>query len=193
MKLQFFSLVFALTTFSCGDSNKELYQITDDFVESLYTKYESYGTNTGKFTPGTMDDPQYMMQLAFTRLRQRYPSMTDDFDKFKEGMLYDQAARDWAYRQLSKGYGAEDLTQERFNKTILNYEELGEYHTKFTSDGEYKVMPTGRLINVSIERAADSKEYEELVEDLKEHYEGNSRVNDVFINKLGTIMIDCRN
>ena len=35
--------------------------------------------------------------------------------------------------------------------------------------------------------------YKELENDLKEHYKNDKRVNDVFINNAGTIMIDCRN
>ncbi|MBR2250391.1 MAG: ABC transporter [Prevotella sp.] len=41
---------FALT--SC-DGNRELYELTDEFVSSLYTRYESYGILGG------MDDTKY--------------------------------------------------------------------------------------------------------------------------------------
>ena len=66
-------------------------------------------------------------------------------------------------------------------------------HTKTTSDGLYTIMPVGRLINVKILKAVESEDYEELKQDLKDHYEGNPKVNDVYICQAGTIMIDCRN
>lgn len=99
---------------SCGEiKNRELYKITDKFVESLYTEYESYGIIGGK--------------------------------------------------------------------------------EEYTPDKEFKVMPIGRLINVRIEKVASDKEYEDLLEELQSHYEGNSRVNKVYRCQAGTIMIDCRN
>lgn len=97
------------------DPNTELYQITDGFVESLQTTYQSYGMFGGK-----------------------------------------------------------------------------EY-TKYTKDGLYKIMPTGRLINVRIEKSVNDSEYEKLKNELKEHYRNNINVNDVYICGGGTIMIDCRN
>ena len=100
---------------SCSPSKKELYGITDSFVESLETTYDSYGILGGK------------------------------------------------------------------------------EHTKLTSDGLYQVMPVGRLINVKILKAVNDDVYKELEADLKNHYKNDKRVNDVYINKAGTIMIDCRN
>ncbi len=66
-------------------------------------------------------------------------------------------------------------------------------HTQYTKDGEYKVSPTGRLINVRIEHYADSKEYEELRKALEKHYSDDYRVNEVYRCNGGTLMIDCRN
>jgi hypothetical protein len=54
-------------------------------------------------------------------------------------------------------------------------------------------MPIGRLINVKILKIVKEDYYKELENDLKEHYKNDKRVNDVFINNAGTIMIDCRN
>ncbi|CCG54161.1 Probable lipoprotein precursor [Flavobacterium indicum GPTSA100-9 = DSM 17447] len=71
---------------------------------------------------------------------------------------------------------------------ILGYSE----NAKTTSDGLYTITPIGRLINVKILKAVEKEEYEDLKEDLKNHYEGNTKVNDVYICKAGTIMIDCR-
>lgn len=62
-----------------------------------------------------------------------------------------------------------------------------------TSDGLYQISPIGRLINVKILKAVGKDEYEDLREDLEDHYKGDSRVNDVYISNAGTIMIDCRN
>lgn len=112
-KLIFISLLFLIA--SCSPSKKELYGLTDSFVESLQTTYDSYG--------------------------------------------------------------------------ILG----GEAHKKLTSDGQYQVMPIGRLINVKILKVVSDDIYKDLKEDLKSHYKNDKRVNDVYINKGGTIMIDCRN
>lgn len=100
---------------SCSPSKKELYGITDSFVESLQTTYDSYGILGGK------------------------------------------------------------------------------EHIKTTSDGQYQVMPVGRLINVKILKVVSDDVYKDLKEDLKNHYKADKRVNDVYINNGGTIMIDCRN
>lgn len=83
---------------------------------------------------------------------------------------------------------------EKLQSTYQSYGMLGgmEY-TKYTKDKEYKVFPMGRLINVRIERYADDDEYEDLRKALESHYSGDSRVNQVYRNNAGTIMIDCRN
>lgn len=54
-------------------------------------------------------------------------------------------------------------------------------------------MPSGRLIIVKFLDAADNKNYTELKEDLSDHYSGDKRVNEVYINQGGTVVIDCRN
>lgn len=64
---------------------------------------------------------------------------------------------------------------------------------KITSDNRYQVMPTGRLIIVKFLNATDNKNYDELKEDLTDHYSGDKRVNDVYMNQGGTVVIDCRN
>lgn len=69
----------------------------------------------------------------------------------------------------------------------------GKEHIKLTSDEKYQVMPVGRLINVKILKDVSNNDYKELQEDLKSHYKNDKRVNDVYINSIGTIMIDCRN
>lgn len=87
-----------------------------------------------------------------------------------------------------------DAFVESLETTYESYGLFGSTeHAKTTSDGLYTIMPVGRLINVKILKAVESKDYEELKQDLKDHYEGNPKVNDVYICQAGTIMIDCRN
>ena len=112
-KIIYFLIVAFLV--GCSPSKKELYGITDSFIESLQTTYDSYG--------------------------------------------------------------------------ILG----GREHIKTTSDGQYQVMPVGRLINVKILKVVNDDVYKDLEEDLKSHYKDDKRVNDVYRNNGGTIMIDCRN
>lgn len=86
-----------------------------------------------------------------------------------------------------------DFFVESLNTTYKSYGVLGvSENAKTTSDGLYTITPIGRLINVKIQKVVESEEYEELKEDLKAYYEGNTKVNDVYICKAGTIMIDCR-
>lgn len=107
-------LISMVFLFASCSGRSELYEVTDKFVESLYTTYESYGLQGSKF-----------------------------------------------------------LT--------------------ITKDKKYQVMPTGRLINVKILEYVNTKEYINLMNDLNSHYHGNKKVKDVYINGLGTVMIDCRN
>ncbi len=87
-----------------------------------------------------------------------------------------------------------DFFVESLHTTYKSYGILGfSENAKTTSDGLYTITPIGRLINVKILKAVEKEEYEELKEDLKDHYEGNTKVNDVYICNAGTIMIDCRN
>ena len=114
MKKLLMILVCATILLGCSLSKKELYQLTDYFVESLETSYESYGL-------------------------------------------------------------------------------IGLKHTKTTESGLYKVTPMGRLINVKILEVVENDVYDDLKDDLKSHYRNDKRVNNVYINQGGTIMIDCRN
>ena len=110
-------LLLIITVFlfmSCSHSKKELYKITDSFIESLDTEFESYG-----------------MQ--------------------------------------------------------------GEKYSKKTTDGKYRVMPIGRMINIKIMEVVENGTYKNLRDDLTSHFEDDNRVNKVYINRGGTIMVDCRN
>lgn len=90
-------------------------------------------------------------------------------------------------------YKETDAFVESLQTTFESYGMDGLEYAKTTSDGLYTVMPMGRLINVKIEKAVEDMVYEELRKDLEKHYKNDTRVNNVYINKVGTIMIDCRN
>lgn len=110
-----FVLMIILGLTSCSFNKSELFKITDSFVESLSTSYQSYGIFDGK------------------------------------------------------------------------------EHAKTTSDGLYQVMPIGRLINVKILKAVNDDIYKDLEKNFISHYKKDKRVNKVYINNGGTIIIDCRN
>lgn len=94
----------------------------------------------------------------------------------------------------SELYKETDFFVESLHTTYESYGILGGTdHTKTTSNKLYTITPIGRLINVKIQKVAEPGEYEELEQALKDHYKGNSKVNDVYICKAGTVMIDCRN
>jgi len=91
-------------------------------------------------------------------------------------------------------YGLTDSFVDSLQTTYDSYDMLGgKEHIKTTTDGQYQVMPIGQMINVKILKVVSNDVYKELEEDLKSHYKGDKRVNDVYINNAGTIMIDCRN
>ena len=56
----------------------------------------------------------------------------------------------------------------------------------------YSVTPVGRLINIKIDGYVPDTEYEDLRTSLEKHYQGDIRVNEVYVTKLGTIVVDCR-
>ena len=69
----------------------------------------------------------------------------------------------------------------------------GSKYAETTTDRLYTVTPIGRLVNVKIQKVVSNKEYESLRKGLEKHYKNDSRVNKVYINQGGTIMVDCRN
>jgi hypothetical protein len=90
-------------------------------------------------------------------------------------------------------YQHTDYFVESLQTTYTSYGALGGMdHMKYTEDGKYQIFPMGRLINVKILQEVPLSEYEELREDLENHYEGDSRVNQVYICAAGTVMVDCR-
>lgn len=87
-----------------------------------------------------------------------------------------------------------DALVQSLETTYESYGLLGgKDHSKTTSDGLYTITPIGRLINVKIQKVVGDEEYESLRKSLEKHYKNDSRVNKVYINQGGTIMIDCRN
>lgn len=111
-------------------------------------------------------------------------SCTKVIDELKESItpnkeLYEKT--DFFVKQLYTTY-------QSYGITAINT------HVEYTSNGKYKIAPIGRLINVRIEDPSTTiKDYEDLKKDLKRYYKNNSRVNNVYICRGGTIMIDCRN
>ena len=91
-------------------------------------------------------------------------------------------------------YSITDEFVEKLQSSYISYGLLGGVdETKYTENKEYKVFPIGRMINVRIEHYADDDEYESLRKALDYHYSNDSRVNRVYRNRAGSIMIDCRN
>ena len=81
------------------------------------------------------------------------------------------------------------------NQLSTKYESYGLQglsEKEYTKDYKYSATPVGRLIIVKIEDYAPSKEYEGLRKALERHYRNDTRVNKVYINQGGTIVIDCR-
>ena len=90
-----------------------------------------------------------------------------------------------------------EITDGFVENLETKYESYGVFggldYTKYTKDKEYQVTPMGRMIIVKIQHYADADEYESLRKALESHYSGDSRVNQVYRNQGGTLMIDCRN
>jgi uncharacterized protein (DUF1919 family) len=76
---------------------------------------------------------------------------------------------------------------------VYSYGIFGPLHyEKFTSNGNYKIAPVGRLVNVRIEKEHDQSDYEDLAKKLRDRYKNNPNVKDVYISNGGTLIIDCR-
>lgn len=90
-------------------------------------------------------------------------------------------------------YQHTDKFVELLETTYKSYGMQGFDDAKTTSDGLYKITPIGRLINVKIEKVVPDEDYEKLRSALERRYKKDKRVNQVYINQGGTIMIDCRN
>ena len=90
-------------------------------------------------------------------------------------------------------YEQTDYFVEQLSTTYQSYGLQGLSKKRTTEDGKYSATPIGRLIIVKIEEYVPDKEYEALRKDLELHYKNDRRVNQVYINQGGTVVIDCRN
>lgn len=90
-------------------------------------------------------------------------------------------------------YEQTDYFVEQLSSTYQSYGLQGLSEKRTTKDGKYSVIPMGRLIIVKIEEYVPDDKYESLRKDLERHYKKDSRVNRVYINQGGTVVIDCRN
>ena len=90
-------------------------------------------------------------------------------------------------------YEHTDFFVDQLSTTYQSYGLQGLSEKKTTKDGKYSATPMGRLIIVKIEDYVSDDKYESLRKDLERHYKNDYRVNRVYINQGGTIVIDCRN
>ena len=90
-------------------------------------------------------------------------------------------------------YEHTDYFVDQLSTTYQSYGLQGLSEKQTTKDSKYSVTPMGRLIIVKIEDYVPDKEYESLRKDLERHYKRDNRVNRVYINQGGTVVIDCRN
>lgn len=90
-------------------------------------------------------------------------------------------------------YEQTDYFVEQLSSTYQSYGLQGLSEKRMTKDGKYSATPMGRLIIVKIEEYVPDEKYEALRKDLERHYKKDSRVNRVYINQGGTVVIDCRN
>ena len=96
-------------------------------------------------------------------------------------------------RSRSNLYEHTDYFVDQLSTTYQSYGLQGLSEKKTTKDSKYSVTPMGRLIIVKIEDYVSDDKYESLRKDLERHYKKDRRVNRVYINQGGTVVIDCRN
>lgn len=86
-----------------------------------------------------------------------------------------------------------DFFVNNLNTTVGNYSIFeSEEKAIITKDKKYRIAPVGRLINVKLIEYSNDSVYESLNHFLNNHYSKDDRVNKVYINAGGTIMVDCR-
>ena len=90
-------------------------------------------------------------------------------------------------------YKQTDFFVDKLSTTYQSYGLQGLSEKRTTEDGKYSATPVGRLIIVKIEEYVSDDKYESLRKDLERHYKNDRRVNRVYINQGGTVVIDCRN
>lgn len=90
-------------------------------------------------------------------------------------------------------YEHTDYFVNQLSTTYQSYGLQGLSEKRTTKDHKYSVTPMGRLIIVKIEEYVPDEKYESLRKSLEKRYRRDSRVNKVYINQGGTVVIDCRN
>lgn len=91
-------------------------------------------------------------------------------------------------------YNETDVLVQSLDTTYESYGIFGGKEQSVTiNDVMYTIKPIGRLINVKIQKLVSDEEYEKLRKKFEQHYKNDDRVNEVYICKAGTVMIDCRN
>ena len=90
-------------------------------------------------------------------------------------------------------YEQTDYFVDQLSTTYQSYGLRGPSEKRTTKDGKYSATPMGRLIIVKIEEYVSDDKYKSLRKDLERHYKNDHRVNRVYINQGGTVVIDCRN
>jgi len=105
------------------------------------------------------------------------------------------ARKEEIYKEsFKKLYKETDAFVQSLDTTYESYGVFGgTAHSVAINEVTYTIKPIGRLINVKIQKVVSADEYEKLRADLEKHYENDVRVNEVYICKAGTVMIDCRN
>lgn len=86
-----------------------------------------------------------------------------------------------------------DFFVDKLYTEYENYDAFGKQRVYLTSGQlKFSVAPMGRLINVKYEEVVPNEEYIKLKFILEKYYENDTRVNSVYINNAGTLMVDCR-
>ena len=86
-----------------------------------------------------------------------------------------------------------DLTDQAIHEVCMSTSIFDLPPQKFTEDGNYQIIPIGRMVAVKILSEGHTyNDYESLMKNLKKHYKDNSVIHGIYINNGGTITIDCR-
>ena len=86
-----------------------------------------------------------------------------------------------------------DLTDQAIHEVCMSTSIFDLPPQKFTEDGNYQIIPIGKMVAVKIlSDGHDYNDYESLLKNLKKHYKNNYVINGIYINNGGTITIDCR-
>lgn len=86
-----------------------------------------------------------------------------------------------------------ELTDQAVHEVCMSTSILPLPPQKYTDDGNYHIIPIGRMVAVKIiGKHHSTKDYESLLKGLKRHYKNRYGVRSIYINNGGTITIDCR-